>query len=234
MSAKIILLRHDDGRDDDRVAAYLARAGLEAATIRPFAGEALPTEQEDVAGCVVFGGLFNAYDTGLHPFLREEYAFIDRCLRWDVPMLGICLGAQQIAYQLGAHVGAPESGLHEFGYYEIVPTPAAGSFLPSPLHVVQSHWHGFDLPRGAVHLASTASFPNQAYRIGERVFGFQFHAEVTPSIFRRMQANGGGRYGLPGVQPRQEQDRLMELHDSRQAEWFDGFLSGLFPAHRDG
>ena len=144
-------------------------------------------------------------------------------------MLGICQGAQMIAWHLGAHVGPPESNVHEFGYYELTPTAEAGDFLPSPIHVVQSHWHGFDLPAGATRLAASALFPNQAFRIGDKVFGFQFHAEVTPEGFRAMQERGSARYGLPGVQPRAEQDRLMALHDRAQGDWFNGFLSRLFP-----
>ncbi|MBX3568571.1 MAG: glutamine amidotransferase [Rhizobiaceae bacterium] len=234
MDGKIILVRHDDGPEDDRVADFLARSGLATQTVRPFAAEVLPADRSEVAGCVIYGGLYNAYDLGPHPFLRDQYAFIERCLRWDVPMLGICLGAQQIAHHLGAHVGELASGAHEFGYYELRPSPEAGSFLSAPMYVAESHRHGFDLPSGAIHLASTETFPNQAYRIGERVFGFQFHAEVTAAAFRRWQDGGTARYGLPGVQPRDEQDRLMALHDRRQAQWLENFLGGLFPAHRDG
>lgn len=230
MPAKIILVRHDDAAGEDRVQTYLARHGLAAQVIRPFAGEPLPTERTDVAGCVIYGGPYNVYDTGPYRFLLKEYAFIDRCLAWDVPMLGICQGAQQIAWHLGAEVGPAASNVHEFGCYELTPSAQAGDFLTQPLHVLQSHWHGFGLPPGAVHLASSELFDNQAYRVGSRVYGFQFHAEATPSVFRRMQECGAWRYGLPGVQPRDEQDRLLAEHDARQAAWFFAFLQKLFPA----
>jgi GMP synthase (glutamine-hydrolysing) len=229
MQARVILVRHDHHADEDRVVTHLRRHAIPFSIVRPFAGEALPTERADVAGCVIYGGLYNVYDTGPHPFLMDEYAFIQRCLDWDVPMLGICQGAQEIAWHLGAHVGPAASGVHEFGYYELLPSADAGDFLPPSLHMVQSHWHGFDLPEGATRLAASASFPNQAYRIGDKVYGFQFHAEATPAIMRRMQEGGAGRYGLPGVQFRDEQDRLMAAHDARQAEWFFRFLDRLFP-----
>lgn len=229
MPNRVILVRHGDEPSDDRVYSYLARSGYDADIRKPFKGESLDLGAESIAGVVVYGGPYAAYDTAACPFLNDEYSLIRRALDADVPMLGICQGAQMIAWHLGADVGPPESKVHEFGYYELRPTPDAGDFLPGPLHVAQSHWHGFELPRGATHLASSELYPNQAFRIGDRVFGFQFHAEVTSEGFRRMQARGGGRYGLPGVQPREEQDRLMALHDAAQAAWFNGFLEKLFP-----
>jgi GMP synthase (glutamine-hydrolysing) len=229
MTNTVVLIQHSDERPDNRVEAHLRARGYDVRRLRPDKGDALPGASEKIAGCVVYGGLYNAYDVELHPFLRDEYAFIRRCLDEDIPLLGICLGAQMIAWHLGAHVGPPEDGMHEFGYYEIKPTGEADGFLDGPLRVVQSHWHGFELPPGAVRLASSETFPNQAFRIGDKVYGVQFHAEVTPDGFRAMQARSGQRYSLPGVQTIEEQSRLMEAHDAAQAEWFNGFLGKLFP-----
>lgn len=230
MSNRIVLIRHEAEPVDDRVSSYMAANGYDARIYRPCVGEPLPAVEEPIAGAVIFGGLYNVYDTSEHPFLLKEYAFIQRCLDADAPLLGICQGAQMIAWHLGAHVGPPDTNLHEFGYYVLEPTEAAGDFLPTAIHVMQSHWHGFDLPSGAIRLASSASFPNQAFRIGDHVYGLQFHAEVKPDHFRRMQEGGASRYDMPGVQSRSEQTRLMALHDDTQAEWFNGFLKKLFPA----
>lgn len=227
MSAPIVLIRHDDAPTDDRVQAHLERAGYAIVTRRPYRGEAI--DIDDFGGAVIFGGLYNAYGVDEHPFLLDEYRLIARALDAGVPLLGICQGAQMIAWHLGAEVGPPPDNVHEFGCYELVPTVEAGDFLPAPIHVVQSHWHGFGLPAGATRLASSALYPNQAFSIGDRVFGLQFHAEVTPAGFRRMQERGDWRYGLPGAQSRDEQSRLLALHDTAQAAWFNGFLAKLFP-----
>ncbi|MBZ9975013.1 glutamine amidotransferase-related protein [Mesorhizobium sp. BR-1-1-10] len=228
MKRRIILVRHGDEPADDRVFAYLQQSGYQPVLRRAYAGEALEAD-EDVAGGVVYGGMYNVYDTSLHPFLVNEYRFIDFCMSSDIPLLGICQGAQQIDWHRGAHVGPPVSGVHEFGCYPLYPTAGAEDFLSEPIHVTQSHWHGFDLPEGAQHLASSASFPNQAFRIGDKIYGLQFHAEVTRTGFRRVQDRPTANYDKPGAQTREEQDRLMSLHDAAQAAWFNGFLRKLFP-----
>ena len=226
---KAVLVQHGEERADNRVDAHFRSHGYDVDIRRPCNGDALPRADEPIAACVVFGGLYNAFDVDLHPFLRDEYALIGRCLQENIPLLGICLGAQMIAWHLGAEVGPPKDEVHEFGYYELFPTPEAEGLIPTALHVVQSHWHGFGMPEGAVRLASSALYPNQAFRLGQKAYGFQFHAEVTGEGFGDMQARSARRYGLPGVQTVDEQNRLRALHDESQAAWFEGFLAKLFP-----
>lgn len=71
-------------------------------------------------------------------------------------------------------------------------------------------------------------FPNQAFRVTPRAYGVQFHPEVTADGFRRWQDAPWARYSLPGAQTREEQTRLLALHDAAQAAWFEGFLTKLF------
>ncbi len=228
MPRKIVLIRHGDDPPDDRVTTFALGKGFDPVFVRPFKGEPLGLPDDDVAGSVVFGGPFNVYDEEIHPFLHDEADWIRACMDRQIPLLGLCQGAQQIARVLGAHVGAPDSGLHEFGYYPIAPTPAGQDFLPETLYMTQSHFHTFAIPEGAVHLASSPLYPNQAFRVGTSTFGFQFHPECTIEGFRRWQASDWAAYGKPGAQTRAEQDALMMAHDARQAEWFYGFLERLF------
>jgi GMP synthase (glutamine-hydrolysing) len=102
-------------------------------------------------------------------------------------MLGVCLGAQKIAHHLGGDVRSLESNVSEFGYYAITPTETGSAFLDNPLHVAQSHDHYFEIPDGAVRLATSALCPNQAFRYGDRVYGLQFHTEVSKDGFRLWQ-----------------------------------------------
>jgi GMP synthase (glutamine-hydrolysing) len=224
----LVLVRHGDDPPDDRVVVFAVEAGFHPVIVKPFRGETLGEPGDDVAGTVVYGGPFNVFEEDRHPFLHDETRWIKSCMERGIPVLGICQGAQQVARILGAEVGPKPDEPHEFGYYRITPTAEAGDFLSGPMMVTESHFHTFDIPRGAVHLAGSEMFPNQAFRYGDRTFALQFHPEVTIEGFRRWQRAKGSVYGRNGVQPKDEQDRMMVAHDARQADWFYRFLSGLF------
>lgn len=223
MGKRVVLVRHSDGPTDDRVMQWLERSSLTADIRRPYQGDLLGEVTEDVAATVIYGGMYNAYDTAIHPFLNEEYHWIDAAMQAGIPMLAICQGAQMIAHHMGAWVGVPEHRSHEFGFYEVSPVEGAEWFLPKPLHVTQGHFHTFDLPDGAQHLARSALFENQAFRVGENVYGVQFHPEQHYEGFKRWQEFGDS-YGEPGAQTREEQDRLGPSVDPVQHDWFMGFL----------
>ena len=227
MTQRVVLVRHGHDPNDDRVATYLSQAGFEIDVRKPFAGDTIGEVTDDVAGTVVYGGMYNAYDTEKHPFLNEEYRWIGAALDAGLPILGLCQGAQMMAYHQGAWAGAPDHGKHEFGLYEVSPTGADDGFMPGPMHVTQAHYHTFDLPDGAVHLARSEMFENQAFRMGDKAYGFQFHPEQTVESFRRWQTSRPNSYEKPGAQDQAEQDRLLYEHDAAQAAWFFSFLEGF-------
>ena len=121
-------------------------------------------------------------DDGLHPWLVQETCFIKDIIATEKPVLGICLGAQLIAKATGATVF--KSGHREIGWFPIervasVQQGMGGKLLPVKAEVF--HWHGetFNLPTGATLLASSEACANQAFLLGDRVLGLQFHLEVT-------------------------------------------------------
>ena len=139
-------------------------------------------------GLVVLGGPMSVNDTEHHPHLATEVELIGQALERGLPVLGICLGAQLIARALGAEVRpGPEK---EIGWYDVSLTPEARAdplfahFGPSE-KIFQWHGDTFDLPEGAVRLASTPACPNQAFRFGENVYGLQFHLEVDQDLIER-------------------------------------------------
>jgi GMP synthase (glutamine-hydrolysing) len=152
----------------------------------------------------VLGGPIGVYETEAYPFLAAEREAIATRVRAGRPTLGVCLGAQFVAAALGADVVA--TGRKEIGYAPLTLTaegretaegPDAaegrdtaegrGSVL-APLDGVRVlHWHGdqFAIPEGAVRLAETPGFPNQAFAIGSHVLGLQFHLEADHTQIER-------------------------------------------------
>jgi GMP synthase (glutamine-hydrolysing) len=144
-------------------------------------GERVPDLRH--SGLIIMGGPMSANDD--LPGLREELALIERDLQNDVPMLGICLGSQLIARALGARVYRNER--LEIGWEPVWFTPAAqddGLFGGTASPETFFHWHGetFDLPAGAEWLAYSEKCRHQAYRYGARVYGIQFHPEITAEM----------------------------------------------------
>ena len=135
---------------------------------------------------IVLGGPIGVYDTDRYPFLADERAAIGMRLALDKPTLGICLGAQLMAQALGAKVRS--TGRAEIGYSLLTLTDQGRtSVLASLESVPVLHWHGdeFDIPAGASRLAQTPGFPNQAFSIGTRILGLQFHLEADHTQIER-------------------------------------------------
>jgi GMP synthase (glutamine-hydrolysing) len=229
MGKRVVLIYHNDGPTDDRAFTYMKQAGFTLDVRRPFQGDSLETPGDDVAGSVVYGGPFVPAEEANHPFLRDEHRWIADCMEREIPLLGICQGAQSIAHVLGAKTGPRSEGLYEFGYYQVRPTQAGKELLPEPLHLSQSHFHEFETPKGAELLAESDWYPQQAFRYGTTTYAFQFHAEITPSGFRRWQEADWAHFGKPGAQTREEQNKLQAEHDDAQHRWFMGFLEKFFP-----
>ncbi len=224
MSNRVLLVRHNEVTTEDRVVTRCREHGLEPVSVFPFKGDRLDDPDDTVRAAVVYGGPFAVVETGAHPFLLDEHRFIEGCIASSVPLLGICQGAQSIAHVLGAYTGPRPGHPHEFGYYPITPTEVGKAVFPDTLHVAQAHYHEFATPAGAELLASSELFPHQAFRYGDCTYAFQFHPEVTKDGFRGWQERFKDDYGNPGVQAKEEQNRLMALHDAGQHVWFCGFL----------
>lgn len=139
-------------------------------------------------GLVVLGGPMSVDDTAAHPHLAAELELLGEAIGRGMPVLGICLGAQLIARALGAWVG--RNGEKEIGWYDVRPTPEARAdpllrhFGPCE-RIFQWHSDAFELPEGAVHLASSAGCAHQAFRYRDSVYGFQFHLEVDERLIQR-------------------------------------------------
>jgi GMP synthase (glutamine-hydrolysing) len=147
--------------------------------------ERLPGTLQDIEAIISFGGPMNVYEENKYPFLKEEDEFLKKALKEEVPILGICLGAQLLAKACGAKVKkAPqkEIGWHKVNLTESAKDDPLFENLPSELDVFQWHEDTFEIPKDGVLLAESEACPNQAFRFGSNAYGIQFHIEVTPDM----------------------------------------------------
>ncbi len=139
------------------------------------------------AGILAMGGAMAAYEEDLHPWLVAEKQLIAEAVLAGRPYWGVCLGAQLLASSLGANVlPGPEP---ELGVLSVQLTPRAAEdpvFAAAPWSFVALQWHGdtYELPAGAVQLARSELYEQQAFVIG-RAYALQFHLEVDSALARR-------------------------------------------------
>lgn len=167
------------------IEAWLLQQGARITCTRLFESAPLPP-LEDIDLVIALGGPMSVNDEAQLPWLRAEKHFIADAIASQRAVLGICLGAQLIASALGARVyPGPEK---EIGWFPIQAEAPVPGTLRFPASIPVFHWHGetFDLPPGAVNLASSAACCHQAFQIGERVIGLQFHLETTPQTVAAM------------------------------------------------
>ena len=199
---------------------------------RLYDGESLP-KFEEIGALVILGGPMNIYEEDKHPWLAAEKAFIGRALESDIPVLGICLGAQLIADVLGARVFRNQH--KEIGWFPLELTEAARrsqAFGGFPSGFSAFHWHGdtFDLPSGATHIAKSEGCLNQAFTYdSERVVGLQFHLEWTKTILAETihacaDDLTGGRYVQSAEEIRSREGEFQQSNElmDQIAEWFTG------------
>jgi GMP synthase-like glutamine amidotransferase len=180
-----LLVQHVSFEGPGAIAGAISDTGADLTVLRMDRDEALPpaAAMADVAGLVVMGGPMSVHDD--LPWLTEERTLLRAAVEVGRPVLGVCLGAQQLAAALGAPV--MEGPAPEWGVGEVHLTAEADRdpvFGPAPTPLPCVHWHGetFALPDGAVRLAGNVAYENQAFRFGDRAYGLQFHVEVTASL----------------------------------------------------
>lgn len=180
----LLIVQNDPQVPAGAYGGYLEELGVPFMMVRPFLGEELPPAGA-VSAALVLGGVMGVHDTVQHPFLAEVKTFIGEAVTTGLPYLGICLGGQLLADALGATVTRGSSG--EKGTLSVLLTHAGCEdplFAGIPASLVTFQWHNdtFAVPAGGTLLAFSSACPHQAFRVGERAWGLQFHPEVTAEI----------------------------------------------------
>ena len=220
----VLVILHQETSSPGRVGNALGALGYRLDIRRPRFGDALPTTLDAHAGAVIFGGPMSANDTD--DYVRAEIDWIEIPLRERRPFLGICLGAQMLAKQLGAAVAPHPQGVVQVGYYPIHPTAAGAELCPDwPAQVYHWHREGFERPYGAELLASGDDFPVQAIRY-DSCFGLQFHPNVTCAMMHRWTTRGCDRMDGPGAKPRDQHFADRAVYDTAERKWLEHFIAG--------
>lgn len=181
-------LQHVPFEGPGSIERWLAARGAQTTSTRFFAGDRLPAPAA-LDLLVVLGGPMSVNDEREYPWLAAEKAFIRSCIDAGTAVLGICLGAQLIASAMGARVFP--NATKEIGWFAVHGlSPGGDGVFGFPPVFDAFHWHGetFDLPAGAVRLARSEACENQAFQLGRKAIGLQFHLETTPESAQQIVA----------------------------------------------
>lgn len=161
------------------IEAWLEKENYEISVTRLYEFSEFP-QLENIDLLIIMGGPMSVNDTDVYPWLFDEIKWIREAIDQRIPILGVCLGAQLIARSMGEKVYANDE--KEIGWFPV--HGLEGRQTPRFLFANSPecfHWHGetFDLPHGAELLASSDGCRHQAFLLGEKVMGLQFHLETT-------------------------------------------------------
>lgn len=157
----------------------------------------IKVDVSDYEGLIVLGGPMGVWEMDKHPHLKHEIECIQTAMNENKPVLGICLGGQLIASALGAEVKPAKE--KEIGWFDLKITDEGKkdpllAKLETHERIFQWHQDAFDLPKGALWLATSERCKYQAFKYGEKTYSFQFHLEVDQPMIERWLA-------LPANQP---------------------------------
>jgi len=201
-----LVITHTESEDPGLIGTWLPEAGLGLDVVEPWRGDDLPDSLDGFDALVVMGGPQQAYDDSSAPWLRHTKQLLRTAVAQGIPTFAVCLGAQLLAEAAGGQVKPGEHG-PELGAKLVAKRDVAGNdplFWDLPLSpvVVQWHWDAVtELPPGATLLMSSTSYPHQAFRVGDRAWGIQFHVETDAAMVGRWAEHNAGDLRELGLDP---------------------------------
>jgi GMP synthase (glutamine-hydrolysing) len=191
--AAVLILQFMNDDAPAHLGTWLRRRGANADVCLAGGGPAFPERIDGYRALALLGGSMSVNDD--YAYLRTAERLIGQAMERGIPVLGHCLGGQLMARTLGAKVAA--SPAPEIGWQRISCADVAGRqqwFGPEPVqHVFHWHYEAFDLPVGAVSLASSPACRHQAFAIGPHL-ALQFHVEVDAAKVRLWLSQGEATY----------------------------------------
>jgi GMP synthase (glutamine-hydrolysing) len=242
--AAILVLQHIACEPPGAYEDVMRERGARLHRVELDEGEPLPDWRE-FDGMVVMGGPMGASDDADHPWLVAERRCIGEAVRAGLPFFGACLGSQLLAASLGARVytgATPEVGVLDVQLTDDGREDPVLGGLPASFPTLQWHSDSFELPEGAVGLASSPAYANQAFRFGATAYAVQFHVEVTSEMAAEWASVPDYARALEQVQGPGALDELLEAFEARREEmtrhartlfsrWFELVTPG--PARRE-
>lgn len=187
-TVRVIVIQPDEQVPLGRFSNWLQHYGADITLIQPFAGDKVPSEVEADA-LIVLGGTMTAHSLEQFPWLADIKALYRQAAEADLPVLGICLGAQLLTVAFDGEVTSnspigPEIGVVEVERTEYGASDPAVEGLAQSFRTTSFHYDGISaLPQGAVLMGRGQRYPNQVFRLGNAV-GVQFHPEASPELFK--------------------------------------------------
>jgi GMP synthase (glutamine-hydrolysing) len=233
MKKNALIIKHVEIEGPGLIEHYLRRESIPYQILDPESTIRLP-KLDDYTHVVILGGPMNVYEEDRYPFLKNEDLFIKEAIQRGKTILGICLGAQLIAKALGAKViRAP---VREIGWFDVSLTRMGShdplfSRLPKIFSVFQWHEDTFEIPKLGMLIATSSTVPHQAFRYGERVYGLQFHLEVTEEMIQKWMETYEEEFkGLDTPRPFSKAEMMTETEMKIETYTTRGilFLSNFF------
>ena len=214
----VLIIQHGPYEHAAAVQRGLESQAILTKSLHPYRGDAYP-RVSSIAGLISLGGRMGANDDAEHPWLARERKFLKSAVEAGMPVVGICLGGQLLARALGAEVGRHTAV--EIGWFPIevneggMQDPVVGAAGAAP---TVYHWHGdtFQLPPGAQLLASSRGCERQAYRLSDRVYGFQFHPEADHELVLDWLDDSGVNRELRELQREHGIDHVQDAGTQRE------------------
>jgi GMP synthase (glutamine-hydrolysing) len=197
-----VVLRHVAFEDLGVLAPILQEAGWDASYREAPTDDLGDPSIEQADLLIVLGGPMGVYEVEAYPFLTREIAALERRLALNLPTLGICLGSQLMAKALGGRVFAGPTKEIGWGRVELTAEGRASCLRPlAEDGAMVVHWHGdtFDLPTGAIRLASNVHYENQAFGFGKRALALQFHLEADSRVLEKWYVGHATELSAAGV-----------------------------------
>lgn len=223
---KALLIVHQQRSDPGFISQKLIDRGYQLDIRRPVLGDKLPDNMDNHNLAIIFGGPMSINDVN-QKFINEEINWIDLALKSNKPFLGICLGAQMLAKNLGGTVKKNKDNTCEIGFFDIIPTQEGNKIFEKQKTFFQWHREGFSVPQDCNLLAKGKEFHQQAFRY-KSAYGLQFHPEVNIKLhflwLYYTLCSNPHKFKVKGTQSIFKQLSKRIKHNHKIKLWLDNFL----------